>query len=906
MKSMQPSAHEPFLESGTMLDHYRILAPLGAGGMGVVYLASDERLKRNVALKLLPDSLIRDESRLQRFTLEAQAASALNHPSIVTIYEIGMARDREHDRPFIAMELIDGKTLREQPLNRGNLKKLLGPFIEAAEGLARAHLAGIVHRDLKPENIMITDDGRAKIVDFGLAKLLPFQDELQGDDTTVAQRTAKGAVMGTVGYMSPEQVEARTIDHRSDIFSLGCVLYESVTGDRAFAGDSAIDILHMIVHTEARPVGEINSSAPDELIRVIERCLAKDPDERFQSVKEIAIELRGVLREKKERSQSRKRWTLRRRLFAGTAILSAIAAAALAMTILSRTDPGLSAYRFTPLETTPQYEGFPAWSPDGKTIAYVTEVDGVLQVFTRSLTSTGRARITNQPRDCREPFWSPDGSRIYFISIAGSLDALWMVSAGGGAAQLVMPRVLTAAISPDGKMLAVLREEGAEYMASLQFANASGEDARKFEHRDFGNRTMSAGALRFSPDGRKLGAWLFTRGGGAPREFWEISIPAMTPRRSLPALSAIPRSYRFDWLPDSRHIIFGGPVPGPLTGNHLWLGDTRSGRLQPLTATPAQESNPSVAPDGKRIVFTTEEADFDLMSISLVEDSMTPLLASARVERFPAWAPGSSMFAFVTDRNGSDEVWLRSTTGDFERPIVTSTDFSDGATTLIASIAFSPDGQRIAYQRGGGNYRIWISAVAGGPPLPLNQKRLSFEDHPTWSPDNEWMAFTATPDPSGFPSLMKVRLGIDSPPTILLDRIVMSGDVKWSPTGEWIACERNDGITLVSPDGKETRLLSDSSWLTFDWSRDGKNLYAIRSDEALQIALIKIDVATGEETIVRELGPSPPANHPFQGLSIGPDAKSVATSMIRLRGDLWLVEGWKAPRSTFRWWPVAR
>ena len=895
---------ESILQPGATLGHYRIVSLLGAGGMGQVYLAADDRLKRNVALKILPDTIVHDESRLRRFTLEAQTASALNHPSIVTIYEIGSAPYSSGERHYIAMEVIEGKTLRESPVNRSNLKKLLPPFIEIADGLAKAHGAGIVHRDLKPENIMITADGRAKIVDFGLAKLVPFEDGIEPNAPTAVLETRAGTVLGTIGYMAPEQVEAGAVDHRTDIFSLGCVLYESITGARAFAGKSAVDTLHQIVHNEPAPVAALSPDVPADLIRVVNRCLAKDPDERFQSAKEVSIELRALLRQAAEpnapvaaarRSQGR-RWIL------AVAAVLLIAAAVAAAMLVSIRRPGLSSYRFTPLETTPNYEGFPAWSPDGKTIAYVAEADGVLQVFTRSLGSSRRAQITRQPRDCKEPFWSPDSTRIYFISIAGDRDSLWAIGAAGGSPQLVLADVANAAISPDGKMLALLREERKHrgFSMRLEFADGDGRNVRPFEHSLFGGRRMIAGSLRFSPDGSKLGAWLLVRGTQAVAEFWEISLPGLVPRR-LDSFSNIQRAYPFAWFPDNRHLVFGGELDGALSGFHLWIADTASSRVRALTATPSHEAYPSLSPDGKTIVFTTEEADFDLLSVSLADGSTQPLLASSRVERMPAWAPDGAAYAFVTNRSGTDEVWLRSSSGAFERPIVSRNDFNDGQSSLIASVAFSRDGQRIAYQRSIGNYRIWISSVEGGAPVPLNRKALTFEDHPTWSPDGEWIAFTANKTGSGdgsVLSLMKVRVGLDTEPVVLSDAL-MGNDVKWSPDGTWIAFETIDGITLISPDGANKRVLLEDSWLTFDWSRDGKSIIALRNDVDMHIELAKVDVATGAATTIADLGVSPPAMYPFQGLSLAPDGKSVATSLIRLRGDLWLLEGWEKPQSRF-------
>ncbi|MGH9955684.1 MAG: protein kinase domain-containing protein [Pyrinomonadaceae bacterium] len=310
------------LKVGTKLGRYEIRSQLGAGGMGEVYRAEDTQLRRQVALKILPGDLAGHQDRMRRFVQEAQAAAALNHPNIAHIYEIGSsptvregsdAPTPDEETHFIAMELIDGLTLREL-IHGGQteLTKLLRYLQHAAEGLAKAHTAGIVHRDLKPDNIMVTRDGHAKILDFGLAKLIEGRGgEGTGgrgeDDLTLAMAprppvaqslTSPGLIMGTAGYMSPEQAQGKTkeVDHRSDIFSFGCILFEAITGRKAFEGQDAIDSLNKIIREPAAPISELNPTAPADLQRIVRRCLAKDPDERYQTIKDVAIELRDVRR----------------------------------------------------------------------------------------------------------------------------------------------------------------------------------------------------------------------------------------------------------------------------------------------------------------------------------------------------------------------------------------------------------------------------------------------------------------------------------------------------------------------------------------------------------------------------------------------------------------------------------
>ncbi len=290
------------INPGTRLSHYEIISRIGAGGMGEVYLAQDTKLDRKVALKILPADVASDHDRMDRFVREAKSAAALNHPHIAHIHEIG-----EHEGThFIVMEFVDGVTLRETIHREGTeLNKLLRLLQQVAEGLSKAHAAGIVHRDLKPDNIMITRDGFAKVLDFGLAKLVEKGPDLdQGEDSIVAtevikQHSAPGVVMGTVGYMSPEQAQgkSRDIDQRSDIFSFGCILFEAVTGQRAFAGQDAIDTLNKVIREPVPPISDFRPNAPNHLQRIVRRCLAKDREDRYQTIKDVAIELRELRRE---------------------------------------------------------------------------------------------------------------------------------------------------------------------------------------------------------------------------------------------------------------------------------------------------------------------------------------------------------------------------------------------------------------------------------------------------------------------------------------------------------------------------------------------------------------------------------------------------------------------------------
>jgi serine/threonine protein kinase len=290
----------PNLSHGAREGRYEIKSQHVAGGMGEEDLAQDTRLDRKVALKILPADLASNQDRMRRFVQEAKAAAALNHPNIAHIYEIGESDGTN----FIAMEFVDGETLREKIYReKSELKLLLKHLLQVAEGLAKAHASGIVHRDLKPDNIMITRDGHAKILDFGLAKLLETKPEStseMGEAATAmipVQHSTPGVVMGTVGYMSPEQAQAKPVDQRSDIFSFGCILYEAATGRKPFAGDSVIDTLHKIIYEPAPAIADFNPSASPGLQRVIRKCLAKEPEKRYQTIRDTANDLEELLEE---------------------------------------------------------------------------------------------------------------------------------------------------------------------------------------------------------------------------------------------------------------------------------------------------------------------------------------------------------------------------------------------------------------------------------------------------------------------------------------------------------------------------------------------------------------------------------------------------------------------------------
>src|SRR5262245_56301498 len=892
---------------------YEIAGQLGAGGMGQVYRAHDTRLHRSVAIKILHTAGVIDPERQRRFAQEAIAASALNHPNILTVYDVGV----ENGVPYLVSELIDGTSLRTE-MNQGRLplKRIIEVGHQIADGLAAAHDAGIVHRDLKPENVMATRDGRIKIVDFGVAKAQEGNEALLGASATT--QTAEGLIVGTVPYMSPEQARGAKADFRSDQFALGVLLYELTTSMHPFKRDTAVQTLSAIITDEPADPAQLNTTLPMALRWLIRRLLAKNPRERYAHTADLATDLRTIREHLAEATSvgiapaatGRGPWRPK-------AVLAAAAVAG-AFLVGRAFGPEASTARFdrfTPFATDAGYQGAPAWSPDGKTIAYEAESNGVVQLFTRTLGSAMRTQVTTSTFDCYYPMWSPDGSRIYYRSLARDKDAFWQVSPAGGASELLIEGSTRHAISPNGQTLAFLREESNVAVSlSLWITSLPGGEPKRFARGALAAQTFSNGVMDFSPDGSKLLAWLWrdADSSGPRTGFWEIPMPDGDPRMVLPSLAGVRMPPMFDWLPDSRHIVVVRS-DGPTPGTHLWVADTATDTLRPLTATAGNENFPNVAPDGHTIAFTTEATDFDLVEVPIDGSPLQPFLSSTRNEFDPVASPVNTQYAFVTDRTGSLQIWLQNQEGYLQQPLVTDASAPGGPTMALGSLAFSPDGKRLAFQkfdreseRTFGGPRLWISSVAGGTPVALGGD-VGYQDAPTWSPDGEWIAFIE--GRVGTWSLAKVRVGGGAAPVILKSGVPpYLARPQWSPDGRWILCETSDGLTAVASDGSTSRVLSDPGWLAYGWASNGRRIYGIRpTEDQHHFMLVSVDAVTRAERVINaNLGTIPPANQPIRGFSRLGD-RAFLTSIARVRSDIYLIEGLRFPRSWWdRAWPFRR
>lgn len=579
-------AESKTLQPADVIAQYRVVGPLGVGGMGEVYLAQDRTLERNVALKVLPPDVTRSEDRVRRFVQEAKSASSLNHPNIVTIYEIGhepvkSASGSGDNLPvhFISMELISGKTLAAKVHDeKVDLRTLLGYLAQAAEGVAKAHAAGIVHRDLKPGNIMVSDDGFAKVLDFGLAKLTEKTASAGPNEATeVAGRTFEGAVIGTAHYMAPEQVQGKPVDTRSDIFSFGCILYEVATRQRPFVAESQVETMHKIIHERPRPVEELNPEAPAELRRLIRRCLAKSPDQRAQSMKDIAIELREIVEEFDALSASATSAStirsgplplpaVRRRrptaAFLGGAFLVIAVAVAVGLWTARRgrqpaTDPFHSMRIVT--QTNRGDISSCAISPDGRYLAYVSGKGYTTSLRVRQVATGSDVEVLPVRNALIEsPCFSPDGNYLFYLKRrqdSPNYRSLMSVpSLGGPEQERVFDVDSRVTFSPDAKRVCFMRGVPQRNYSALFVVDLDSGQERELAQVLAPEQLI--GAPSWSPDGERIAAAIYS------------PTPEM---RSVIALYEVESGKRADvwerkgtvmndatWLPDGKGFVLAG------------------------------------------------------------------------------------------------------------------------------------------------------------------------------------------------------------------------------------------------------------------------------------------------------------------------------------------------------------
>jgi len=863
--------------------------------MGEVYKAQDTRVGRQVALKVLPESLATDGDRRRRFEQEARLAAALNHPNIMAIYDVGL----DAHPPYIVAELVAGESLRAT-IERGPVaaRKAIDIAAQVAAGLAAAHTAGIVHRDLKPENIMVTPEGTAKILDFGVARMAP--KTVAGDQTATIGQTAAGTVIGTAAYMSPEQARAQDVDYRSDQFSLGLVLYEMLSGRQAFARPSAVQTMSAIVEDEPQP---LERGIPTQLRWILERCLAKEREARYESTRDLAREL-GQLRDHFSEltavtgSAQAAVGAPRKRVALPAAVAAAVVCALAAWSAARLAgDPravDISRYQLTPFATSLTEQFAPAWSPDGKTIAFLGRTPGgKLAVFVQAMDEHNATTVTGGDTEVllgARLFWSPDSRMIDYRCVAGGKWGLCRVPASGGSSAMAKKDEVAGTVSPDGSTLVTFNFSYPN--AVLTVSKADGTEARKYEPGGLKvDSFYNTPILAFAPNGRNI---LFSVAmGGYGETAWLLPWPPGPAKRVFPQIAGFSYTPQWQWLPDSRHLVFS------TRSGKLYLADVESGRYWPVLVQDRPANSPTVSPDGSRIAYVTDLSHADLVAAPLGEGPVRTIMGGTHTHQ-GADAAANGQLVYLSDHRGANELWISSLNEGFERPLVSPSAVKSGGETaqFLMTPAISRDGRRVAFAaKFPSSDRIFTAFTSGGTPVEATSENGGFEMTPAWSPDGNWLAYTLSKS-EGKTTLMKVRPGSGDAPVVLGEYFGWAVP-EWSPTGEWIACHRygDEHLMLVSPDGKGARELTPDAGPAV-WSNDGKTLYQVQLDPA---ALVEIDVASGRQRKLRDLADMAPyaSMHPGLKASLMPDGKSIIYTVNRPRQEIWILDGVEVPRP---WW----
>jgi Tol biopolymer transport system component len=711
--------------------------------------------------------------------------------------------------------------------------------------------------------------------------------------------------------MSPEQATGKKVDYRTDQFSFGLILYEMAAGKKPFARKSRFEVMSAIVRDDPPAIEE---KLPAPLKWIIDRCLAKEPEQRYESTRDLYREVRDIREHFSEAYSSSGAMPVvaqKRRLRWGTAVgISAawLLLGGLLVYLLKPAGQDIGKYRYTPFASDAT---FPQWSPDGKAIAYVSTFNGINQVFLRYLDSPVPVQLTHEPHWIFPMGWSSDGNHIIVIERTGREERpffrLYSVPTVGGDLDFIMDIddcYSMCDLSRDGKAFVTLVSgKNPGDLSYLAISDPLGSPLKNYTPSPFASKEIFEMPItRFSPDKKKI--LLFQAVGGGKEEAWLLPYPAggKPPRRVLEKLLSFPGTPTLSWMPDSRHIVVTHAAVQDSPA-HLWIADTESDDLTPLTTGNASEGYAVVAPDGRSLIYQQETFTLDVVSLSVADGSANTLVSTGRQDSMAAWAAKAQKLAWVTNRSGSDEIWVRSLDGA-DRPVVTAANFLDGRNKVLMNPALSPDGERLIFTRidTEGVTRLWMTSLSGGSPIRLTNVEPSAEYGCAWSPDGNRFAYIQVM--SGKTSLMTVKASGNATPVELKKDV---GEIlsAWSPDGTWITYLDKSGWNLISTDGKNSKLLGNIATPYLAFSKDGRLLYGIEYGvtEADQdrATFFSFDPATLKEKVIKELGKDfrPGANSwPEIRFSLAPDGKSFVYSTSKQRLDLWMLQGYRTPG----WW----